>query len=93
MGDKGFSRDSSLLCHRDIPSAIVDSTTWELSPHTTEANHPLRPRHFPVRDLFTGQAWKARRRRVARQARIDPLASFPLKEEHSSMTVLRAIHR
>ena len=30
MGEEGFSSDSSLLYHRDIPSAIVDATPWEL---------------------------------------------------------------
>jgi homogentisate 1,2-dioxygenase len=27
MGEEGFSSDSSLLYHRNIPSAIVDATT------------------------------------------------------------------
>ena len=46
MGEEGFSSDSSLLYHRGVPSAIVDSTAWELPDLTTAANHPLRPRHL-----------------------------------------------
>ena len=30
MGEEGFSSDSSLLYHRGVPSAIVDSQVWEL---------------------------------------------------------------
>ena len=29
MGEEGFSSDSSLLYHRGVPSAIVDSQVWE----------------------------------------------------------------
>ena len=28
MGEEGFSSDSSLLYHRNIPSTIVDSRVW-----------------------------------------------------------------
>ncbi|MCW2525245.1 MAG: homogentisate 1,2-dioxygenase, partial [Pseudonocardiales bacterium] len=30
MGEEGFSSDSSLLYHRHIPSAIVDSQVWTI---------------------------------------------------------------
>ena len=30
MGEEGFSSDSALLYHREIPSAIVDARTWLL---------------------------------------------------------------
>jgi homogentisate 1,2-dioxygenase len=52
MGEEGFSSDSSLLYHRGVPSAIVNSTVWELPDLTTAANHPLRPRHLKLHTLF-----------------------------------------
>jgi homogentisate 1,2-dioxygenase len=54
MGEEGFSSDSSLLYHRNIPSAIVDARTWELPDQATVANEPLLPRHFKLPDLFAG---------------------------------------
>jgi homogentisate 1,2-dioxygenase len=58
MGEEGFSSDSSLLYHRWIPSAIVDAADWELPELATEANHPLRPRHLRLHQLFAGAEWK-----------------------------------
>ena len=55
MGEEGFSSDSSLLYHRGVPSAIVDSTVWELPDQTTVANHPLKPRHLKLHELTTGE--------------------------------------
>ncbi|HET8717496.1 MAG TPA: hypothetical protein VFM50_07060, partial [Nocardioidaceae bacterium] len=52
MGEEGFSSDSSLLYHRGVPSAIVDSTPWDLPDLTTTANHPLKPRHLKLHTLF-----------------------------------------
>ncbi|GAB3289231.1 homogentisate 1,2-dioxygenase [Parasphingorhabdus pacifica] len=52
MGEEGFSSDSSLLYHRHIPSAIVDSQVWELPDQSTQPNHPLKPRHLRLHDLF-----------------------------------------
>ncbi|MEU0268866.1 homogentisate 1,2-dioxygenase domain-containing protein [Nocardioides sp. NPDC006303] len=52
MGEEGFSSDSSLLYHREIPSAIVATATWELTDQATAPNHPLRPIHFTLHDLF-----------------------------------------
>jgi homogentisate 1,2-dioxygenase len=52
MGEEGFSSDSSLLYHRGVPSAIVDSTVWELPDQSTQANHPLKPRHLKLHELF-----------------------------------------
>ncbi|GAA4089582.1 homogentisate 1,2-dioxygenase [Actinomadura miaoliensis] len=57
MGEEGFSADSSLLYHREIPSAIVDSQPWEIPDVTTTPNHPLRPRHLKLHDLFPKEAW------------------------------------
>ncbi len=55
MGEEGFSSDSSLLYHRGVPSAIIASQPWELPDLATEANHPLRPRHLKLHDLFRDQ--------------------------------------
>lgn len=52
MGEEGFSSDSSLLYHRSIPSAVVASRDWSLPDLTTTPNHPLRPRHLELHDLF-----------------------------------------
>ena len=52
MGEEGFSSDSSLLYHRGVPSAIVASEIWELPDQSTFANHPLKPRHHKLHDLF-----------------------------------------
>ncbi|MCW3492629.1 homogentisate 1,2-dioxygenase [Microbacterium sp. SSM24] len=53
MGEEGFSSDSSLLYHTGVPSGIVDSQAWELGDLSTVANHPLRPIHLRLHDLFT----------------------------------------
>ncbi len=58
MGEEGFFSDSSLLYHRHLPSAIVDSRPWELPDLTTTANHPLRPRHLKLHDLVADHEWK-----------------------------------
>jgi homogentisate 1,2-dioxygenase len=58
MGEEGFSSDSSLLYHRNIPSAIVDAAAWQLPDLATQANHPLRPRHLKLNSLFPGEEWK-----------------------------------
>jgi homogentisate 1,2-dioxygenase len=52
MGEEGFSSDSSLLYHREIPSAIVDARPWTLPDQCTTANSPLLPRHLRLHDLF-----------------------------------------
>ncbi|MFJ8603862.1 homogentisate 1,2-dioxygenase [Streptomyces shenzhenensis] len=54
MGEEGFSSDSSLLYHREIPSAITDSRPWDLTGQDTIANHPLKPRHLRPHTLFGG---------------------------------------
>ena len=53
MGEEGFSSDSSLLYHRGVPSAIVDSQVWELPDLSTTPNHPLIPRHLKLHDLVS----------------------------------------
>jgi homogentisate 1,2-dioxygenase len=52
MGEEGFSSDSSLLYHSGVPSGIVDSQPWEIGDLSTVANHPLRPIHLRLHDLF-----------------------------------------
>lgn len=52
MGEEGFSSDSSLLYHLNIPSAMVDATVWDLPDLSTTPNHPLLPRHLKLHDLF-----------------------------------------
>ena len=56
MGEEGFSADSSLLYHRGIPSATVDARVWALPDLGTVANHPLRPIHLRLPELFTGDS-------------------------------------
>lgn len=57
MGEEGFTADSSLLYHRGIPSAIVDSRVWDVPDLSTTPNHPLKPRHLKLHDLFPKQVW------------------------------------
>ncbi|MGA5702980.1 homogentisate 1,2-dioxygenase [Peterkaempfera bronchialis] len=58
MGEEGFTSDSSLLYHRHIPSALVDSRVWQLPEAKSEANHPLKPFHFRLHSLFPGESWR-----------------------------------
>ncbi|SEK72956.1 homogentisate 1,2-dioxygenase [Rhodococcus maanshanensis] len=51
MGEEGFSSDSALLYHLGTPSAIVDSTSWELPDQSLTPNHPLRSRHLKLHEL------------------------------------------
>ncbi|WP_433136245.1 homogentisate 1,2-dioxygenase [Actinomadura nitritigenes] len=57
MGEEGFSADSSLLYHREIPSAIVDSRPWDVPDPATTPNQPLKPRHLRLHDLFPKETW------------------------------------
>lgn len=54
MGEEGFSSDSSLLYHRNIPSAIREFRAWGLPDQSTTPNHPLLPRHLSTHPLFEG---------------------------------------
>ena len=56
MGEEGFSSDSSLLYHRNIPSAMVDARQWDLPDLTTTPNEPLLPRHLRLHELFASSA-------------------------------------
>ncbi|MFD0684225.1 homogentisate 1,2-dioxygenase [Actinomadura fibrosa] len=57
MGEEGFSSDSSLLYHREIPSAIVDARPWDVPDLSTTPNHPLKPRHLKLHELFPKETW------------------------------------
>jgi homogentisate 1,2-dioxygenase len=52
IGEEGFASTSSLLYHRNIPSAIARSATWELPGTELHENSPLIPRHFDLHALF-----------------------------------------
>ncbi|MFE7226378.1 homogentisate 1,2-dioxygenase [Nocardioides sp. NPDC057577] len=52
MGEEGFSSDSSLLYHRNIPSAVSEYRTWELNDQSLVPNHPLLPRHLSTHKIF-----------------------------------------
>jgi homogentisate 1,2-dioxygenase len=54
MGEEGFSSDSSLLYHVEIPSALVDARPWRLPDQDTVPNEPLLPRHLRLPQLFEG---------------------------------------
>ncbi|GAB7037409.1 MULTISPECIES: homogentisate 1,2-dioxygenase [Catenuloplanes] len=56
MGEEGFSADSSLLYHREIPSAIVDAAPWQPPGLGTTPNHPLLPRHLKLHSLDFAEA-------------------------------------
>ena len=63
MGEEGFFSDSSLLYHRHLPSAMTGSRPWEppeLPDPRTEPNHPLKPYHFRLHELFPGESWRDR---------------------------------
>ena len=55
MGEEGFSSDSSLLYHRNIPSTIADAREWPIGDLSTTPNHPLVPRHLRLHNLFSAK--------------------------------------
>ncbi len=54
VGQEGFSADSSLLYHRNIPTAIVAAEPVEEAPQDLVPNHPLLPRHLKTHGLKQG---------------------------------------
>ena len=54
MGEEGFSSDSSLLYHRGVPSAIVDSQVWDLPDQTRTPNPTARA---PAPSRVDGWCW------------------------------------
>jgi homogentisate 1,2-dioxygenase len=56
MGEEGFSSNSSLLYHVNIPSAMVEYRAWDLPDQSLVPNHPLIPRHLSTHKLFPESA-------------------------------------
>lgn len=54
MGEEGFSFDSSLLYHINLPTALKAIEGIESEVPQTSPNHPLKPRHFKTHDLKAG---------------------------------------
>ena len=52
LSEDGFSSNTSLLYHRNIPSAMVDARPWTLPDQTMQPNTPLKPRHLRLPELF-----------------------------------------
>lgn len=52
IGEEGFSGSASHLYHLGVPANLVDARSWEIGDLSTEANHPLLPRHFRLPELF-----------------------------------------
>ncbi|SFC98058.1 homogentisate 1,2-dioxygenase [Nocardioides terrae] len=52
MGEEGFSSDSALLYHANIPSAVVAYRSWDLPDQSLVPNHPLISRHLTTHKLF-----------------------------------------
>lgn len=55
MGEEGFSSDSSLLYHRNLPSRIIDAADWFVGDLSTTPNHPLKPLHLKLHELFDAE--------------------------------------
>jgi hypothetical protein len=51
MGVEGFSADSALLYHRNLPTAIIDAVTVVDDRGPIAPNHPLKPRSYRTQDL------------------------------------------
>lgn len=52
MGREGFSSDSSLIYHRNPPTAVLETETWDIdSNESLKTNQPLSPRHFKTHKL------------------------------------------
>ena len=69
MGEEGFSSDSSLLYHRGVP--VGDRGQPGVGPARPghDPNHPLKPRHLKLHELFGDAAWRRRRHRPPAGAR------------------------
>ncbi|MGI8434231.1 MAG: homogentisate 1,2-dioxygenase [Nocardioidaceae bacterium] len=52
MGEEGFTSDSSLLYHRNLPSRITAAEDWSVGDLSTAPNHPIKPLHLKLHDLF-----------------------------------------
>src|SRR3954464_637821 len=56
MGQEGFSSDSSLLYHRNPPTAIASAEVFEAPAVGQTPNLPLKPRHLRTHKLDAGPA-------------------------------------
>ena len=105
-GREGFSSDSSLLYHVNIPSAVVDVRPWELPDLTNTHEHPLtpallHPRAVPGRRLgrpgrrgHRAAPADGQRRRAAvgrRRHRADPLLRNAIGDECLYIEAGRAV--
>ena len=54
MGEEGFSFDSALLYHKNIPTGLKAIETVEAEDQEQSPNHPLKPRHFKTHQLKAG---------------------------------------
>jgi homogentisate 1,2-dioxygenase len=54
MGQEGFSSDSSLLYHRQPPTAITAAEVYEPPASSRRPNLPLKPRHLRTHKLDAG---------------------------------------
>jgi homogentisate 1,2-dioxygenase len=54
VGEEGFSSDSSLLYHRNIPAAVVDVRPWAVPDMCATPNVPLKARHLKTHELTVG---------------------------------------
>jgi homogentisate 1,2-dioxygenase len=81
MGEEGFFSDSSLLYHREIPSAMVDVRTWDLPDQTLQPNRPLKPRHLKLHDLVADNEWK----------RLDPVTGRRLVLGNADVRIAYAV--
>jgi len=52
MGEEGFSSDSALLYHRNVPSALHEVRVWMPGDLRLTPNEPLAPRHLKLHELF-----------------------------------------
>ncbi len=85
MGEEGFSSDSSLLYHREIPSALVDARPWQLPDLQTVPNEPLLPRHLRLHALFEGAAGNVVTDRRLVLANDDVRISYSVSSEPSPL--------
>lgn len=54
MGEEGFSFDSSLLYHINLPTALKAIDAVDFEEQEIQPNHPLKPRHFRTHKLKAG---------------------------------------
>lgn len=58
IGEEGFTGSSSLLYHKNIPSAMIEFKPWKEASGSLAPNYPLKPRHFRLHELFGAEILK-----------------------------------